>query len=315
MQSIEPMNPVIKIAAVGDIMLDRSLGSMIARGETSYPFDQVSEALSAADLTLGNLESSLGNSGQPALKSYTFQAPPEAARSIGEAGFDIVSLANNHAMDYGAEALLLAIGLLEDQGVATVGAGANIEAAREAYYVNLDDMIIAVLGYVDVPVEGGGFDTRSWSAGPDSPGLAWADPTTIVTDVAAAAAESDIVIVQLHSGYEYVEQPSPEQSAAAKAAVDAGADLVLGHHSHLLQGIEFYNEGVIVYGLGNFAFEIDGDPQTAILNVLLDSRGVLQLEIIPVIVQFGGQPRLANPNEQQEIFRKVYYLTDLLNPD
>jgi poly-gamma-glutamate synthesis protein (capsule biosynthesis protein) len=122
-----------------------------------------------------------------------------------------------------------------------------------------------------------------------------------------------VVIVVLHSGYEYVEEPSPPQAAAAKAAIDAGADLVIGHHAHILQGIEFYNGGVIVYGLGNFAFEIDGDPNTAVLNVWLDKDGVRQLEIVPAIIQFGGQPRLAEAWEAPAIVQRVYRLTDLLN--
>jgi poly-gamma-glutamate capsule biosynthesis protein CapA/YwtB (metallophosphatase superfamily) len=101
--------------------------------------------------------------------------------------------------------------------------------------------------------------------------------------------------------------------AAARTAIDAGADLVIGHHAHVLQGVEFYQDGVIVYGLGNFAFEIDGDPSTAILNVWLDQDGVRQLEFVPAIIQFGGQPRLAEAWEAGEILQKIYRLTNPLN--
>ncbi len=102
--------------------------------------------------------------------------------------------------------------------------------------------------------------------------------------------------------------------AAAHAAIDAGADVVMGHHAHILQGIEFYRDGVIVYGLGNFAFEIDGPPETAVLNVWLDADGVRELELIPAVIQFGGQPRLAESWEAGPIRQRVYYLTTLLNP-
>jgi poly-gamma-glutamate synthesis protein (capsule biosynthesis protein) len=122
-----------------------------------------------------------------------------------------------------------------------------------------------------------------------------------------------LTIVVLHSGYEYIDVPSPDQQAAARAAIDAGADLVIGHHAHILQGVEYYKDGVIVYGLGNFAFEIDGDPSTAILNVWLDEEGVRQLEFIPAIIQFGGQPRLAESWEQPAILNQVYRLTNSLN--
>lgn len=309
----QPADRILKFAVVGDIMLDRSLGTMISQGNISFPFVEVEEYLSAADLTIGNLESSLGNLGQPASKSYTFQAPPEAALSLGSAGFDVLSLANNHALDFGTDALLQAIDLLEGQGIRIVGAGENSDAARKPLLLNMEEVSVAVLGYVDVPIEVGGFDTRSWNAGADAPGLAWADPAAISADVARAAETANIVIVLLHSGYEYIEQPSPEQIKASRAAIDAGADLVLGHHSHVLQGIEFYKEGVIAYGLGNFAFEIDGDPESAILNIWLDANGVIQLELVPTIIQFGGQPRLANPGEARKVWQRVYWLTDLAN--
>ncbi|MCA9961262.1 MAG: CapA family protein, partial [Anaerolineales bacterium] len=132
-------------------------------------------------------------------------------------------------------------------------------------------------------------------------------------DVTAVAPQVDHVIVVLHSGYEYVDSPSPPQVAAAHAAIDAGAALVIGHHAHILQGIEYYNGGVIVYGLGNFAFEIDGPPETAILNVWLDQNGVRQLELLPAVIQFGGQPRPAETWEAPAILQRVYALTNALN--
>ena len=101
--------------------------------------------------------------------------------------------------------------------------------------------------------------------------------------------------------------------AAAHAAVDAGADLVVGHHAHILQGIHRYGDGVIAYGLGNFVFNIEGPPETAILNVWLDRNGVRQLELIPAIVQQYGQPRLADFAESGPILSRVYYLTTILN--
>jgi poly-gamma-glutamate capsule biosynthesis protein CapA/YwtB (metallophosphatase superfamily) len=173
---------------------------------------------------------------------------------------------------------------------------------------------LAFLGYVNVPVEWRGFDTRAWEATADSPGLAWGDPEIIAEDVMAARPHVDLVIVILHSGYEYIAEPSPDQMAAARAAIDAGADMVIGHHAHILQGIEFYNGKVIAYGLGNFAFEIDGDPETALLNVWLDRRGVRQMEIVPAVIRFGGQPRLAHDWEAPAIRQQVYTLTRLLNP-
>jgi poly-gamma-glutamate synthesis protein (capsule biosynthesis protein) len=175
-------------------------------------------------------------------------------------------------------------------------------------------MTVAFLGYVNVPIEASThFDTQSWAAAPGYPGLAWGDPVRIRDDVAAVRQVVDLVIVLLHSGYEYIEEPSEEQVAAARAAIDAGADLVVGHHAHILQGVHRYGDGVIVYGLGNFLFDIDGPPETAILNVWLDRTGVRQLELVPAIIQEHGQPRLAEAWEAGSILSRVYYLTTILN--
>lgn len=303
---------LIQLTAVGDLMLDRALGYALQNGDLTFPFAAVSHLLNSGDITVGNLESALGDRGQPMAKSYTFRAPPEAAEALARAGFDVLSLANNHALDYGPEALEQAMLLLGQRDVATVGAGPNIAAARAPVTVEMEGLSVAFLGYVDVPVEVGGFDTRSWSATEEGPGLAWAEIAHIQEDVVAARLESDLVVVLLHSGYEYVQAPSPEQSNAARAAIDAGADLVLGHHAHVLQGIEFRSDAAIIYGLGNFAFEIDGDPTTMIVNVWLDSDGVRQIEIIPAIIQAGGQPRPAAPWEAFEIRQRVYSLSNLL---
>ncbi|HZD10609.1 MAG TPA: CapA family protein, partial [Candidatus Binatia bacterium] len=125
----------VKIAAVGDIMLDRSLGAAIAAGDIRYPFAFVAAELQDADFTVGNLECAVGDVGEAASKSYTFRAPPNAARSLAQAGIDLVTLANNHAMDFGPSALLQGIGLLRGAGIATVGAGADLEEARRAHVV------------------------------------------------------------------------------------------------------------------------------------------------------------------------------------
>ncbi|MFW6063371.1 MAG: CapA family protein [Chloroflexota bacterium] len=311
MKQQSPFDRTVQLAAVGDVMLDRNLGAAIAAGDLAFPFAHVKSLLQEADLSLANLECALGDVGEPVEKSYTFRAPPDAARSLAAAGFDIVSLANNHALDYGPAALLQGIELLRGSGIAAVGAGADARAARAPVVVTSNGLRIAYLGYANVPVEGNSphFDTQSWTAGANSPGLAWADPQTVAQDVSAARATVDHVVVLLHSGYEYVPGPSPEQRAAAQAAIDAGAALVIGHHAHILQGVEFYGDGVIAYGLGNFAFTITGPPETAILRVWLDEDGVRQLDFVPAIVQAGGQPRLATDSEASTIRRHIYALS------
>jgi poly-gamma-glutamate capsule biosynthesis protein CapA/YwtB (metallophosphatase superfamily) len=301
--------PVVHLAATGDIMLDRSMGHHLRQGKLDYPFYEVAHWFHAADLTIGNLESALGDIGEPEPKAYPFRAPPEAAESLARAGFDIVSLANNHGMDYGPEALLQGIDLLHAAGVVPIGAGVDETAAYAPHITSINGLSLAIFGYVNVPVEWRGFDTETWTAAADAPGLAWATVERIQSGVGAVRDDVDLIIVVLHSGYEYVDPPSPVQMELSRAAVDAGADLVIGHHAHILQGIEFYRDGVIVYGLGNFVFEIDGPPETAVLYAWLDANGVREIELLPAIIQFGGQPRPAASWEAGPILQRVYQLS------
>jgi poly-gamma-glutamate capsule biosynthesis protein CapA/YwtB (metallophosphatase superfamily) len=299
---------VVYVAAVGDVMLDRALGQTLLGDDLTYPFSEVAGLFAAADLAVGNLESALGDSGTPEKKGYTFQAPPQAAQALAIAGFDLMSLANNHALDYGANALMEGIDLLEMQGIGVVGAGENRQAARAPFLIQINNLSLAFLAYVDVPVEVRGFDTRRWVATEDKAGVAWADPKQIQEDIQSVQPQADLIIVLLHSGYEGVVQPSPPQEAAAHTAIDAGAHLVIGHHAHVLQGIEFYNGGVIVYGLGNFAFEDGGFDQSAILQLWLDRDGVRTLGIIPVLLDTSGRPNPAR-EAQASLIRQWFYST------
>lgn len=312
-QNLLPRDEVIHLTAVGDMMLSRQLGREIQQGNVNFPFVHMARHLQQADITIGNVESALGSGGSPAAKSYTFQAPPGAAESLANAGFDVVSLANNHGMDFGPEGLLEAIDLLNAFGVIPIGAGINKSTAHAAHITQINGIRLAILAYVHVPVEYFGFDTQSWAATETTPGLAWGDPEEIKADITAVSDQVDLVIVVLHSGYEYVAAPSPPQLAAAQAAVEAGAHLVVGHHAHVLQGVQFNQKSVIVYGLGNFAFNIDGPPETAVLDVWLDRDGVRQVMLTPVINQATGQPRFATPAESTAIRQQLYQLTNLLN--
>lgn len=313
LQSAWP-SPPVHLLAVGDIMLDRSLGAALERGDLAYPFKDVAERLRAADIAIGNLESALGDQGEPQPKRYPFRAPALAAAALAQAGFDVLSLANNHAMDYGPEALAQALDLLTEANVATAGAGRNAAAAHAPAILQRNGLRIAFLSYVNVPVEAStGFDTAVWTATDQAAGLAWAAPEEMRVDIVAARTLADLVVVALHSGFEYQAVPSEVQQTAARAAVDAGANLVIGHHTHILQGIEWYEDGVILYGTGNFAFDIDGDPATALFHVWLDKDGVREVQLEPAIVQYGGQPRLAEPWLAPGIRSTVYALTKSLN--
>ena len=308
-------DPVISLAAVGDIMLARQLGRRLEAGEADYPFALVAESLRAADLAVGNLECAVGDQGVPLSKSYRFQAPPAAAEALALAGFDLVTLANNHAMDFGPDGLADTLRLLDAAGVAHVGAGANAATARQPVVLERNGLRVAFLGYVDVPVERGGWDARSVIAGADSPGVAWADLEEVAAGVSAARDQADVVVVLLHSGYEYQDRPNAIQRAIGRAAIDAGAALVIGAHSHTLQGVVRYGGGLIVYSLGNFAFEIDQSRDSAILQATLSRQGVQALDWLPVVLDPNdGRPAPAQGEARLRILASLDRLSDELHP-
>lgn len=306
--------PTVRLAAVGDLMLARSIGDALKRNPQDSPFAKVAAALRDADVTVGNLECAIGTGGRPAPKGYTFRAPPAAAGSLADVGFDILSLANNHSLDFGTSALSSTLDLLSGRGIAVTGAGMDEAAARRPALLERNGLRLAFLGYVDVPVERGGFNTASWRATTERPGVAWADPRLIAADVAAARGEADVVIVLLHSGYEDQATPNAIQKRAARAAIDAGAALVLGAHPHVLQGVERYKGGLIAYSLGNFVFDGLAGPraESAILNVTLGRDGVQGVEWTPVVLK-AGRPTLAGGQQARAILAKIERLSAQLS--
>jgi poly-gamma-glutamate synthesis protein (capsule biosynthesis protein) len=290
----------VTLDAVGDIMLGRTVGDQVLTKGPQVVFAGVQSILDAADIRVGNLECALTDLGTPAHKLYTLRAPPAAAKALSLGKFDVVSLANNHAMDYGYEGLSDAQKTLGQAGIATVGAGANFDQAHTPVFLQRNGLRLAFLAYVDVPVERDGFDTRTWVASASQPGIAWADPDQIKADVSAARLKADLVIVLLHSGIEintYLPNISDNQRLEAHAAIDAGAALVIGSHPHFLQSIERYHGGLIAYSLGNFVFD---DYQgvadaTIILRVTLTRLGVQSYDTVPVLIE-NGLPHVITAN-------------------
>lgn len=290
-----PAPGVFTLVAVGDVMLGRSVGQRVLSAGPEFVFDKKIQAvLKGADITVGNLECAVSERGDPQAKGYTFQAPPEALDSLRLAGFDVMSLANNHALDYGREALLDTVHHLSAYGIMATGAGSDIIQAQSARVLERAGLRIGFVGLVDVAAEGSGFSRGTWEAGANRPGVAWADIETVTASVKAAASSTDVVVVMLHFGVEYDTSPSISQRRLARAAIDAGAALVIGSHPHVLQEVEEYGGGLIAYSLGNFVFDgFDGPSNdSAILKVNLTRDGVASWKLLPVDVIDNGLPRL-----------------------
>ncbi|MFB5083087.1 CapA family protein [Symbiobacterium thermophilum] len=267
----------VTITFVGDIMLDRLPGEHLARGED--PFAGVADALTGADLTVGNLECVVSTVGEPVPKWFNFRCHPRVVPVLARY-FDAVSVANNHSGDYGKEAFAEQLRLLTEGGVPYFGGGMNDEEAHRPLILERNGLRIALLGYNNV-------ELRSYAAGPDTPGLAWIELDRLAADVRAARAEADIVVVYPHWGYDYMFWHAEDQAEIARVAIDNGADLVVGNHPHVTQPVEIYKDRLIAYSLGNFVFDdfvdvgpdLDEPSRTSwVLTVTIGKDGIRRWE-------------------------------------
>jgi poly-gamma-glutamate capsule biosynthesis protein CapA/YwtB (metallophosphatase superfamily) len=271
----------LRVAAVGDIMLGGTAAPELQKYGYDYPFEQVKTLLQQAQIVFGNLEGPLTDDGTADQnKKYVFRSPPQkVAPALAHAGFNIVSLANNHSLDYGPQGLEDTRVALEKAGIQPVGAGRNEAEARTPVYVKAGGVTVAFLAYSLV------FPEEFW-AGPDKPGTAFGHEENVRADVAAARHKADIVVVSYHWGQEGKTDLRDYQTLLAHAAIDAGATVVLGHHPHILQGVERYRNGVIVYSLGNFAFGSYSNTATRSVIALLTFRDkqLRELRLVPINV-------------------------------
>ena len=238
--------PVATLIFGGDVMLAETVGERIAQGID--PFADVSPFLKTADATIANLECVIATTGTPMEgKPFTFRADPRVVPVLAK-HFPIVSLANNHTVDFGHEAFLQQLDLLKQNHVSYFGGGRNCVEARTPHIITIKGLRIALLGYCD-------YHPREFEAGPDWPGTAWAVPEQMEADIKAARTihHADLVIPFMHWGLQYVPENERQQKLAHRM-IHAGADVVVGSHPHVTQAVEYHRGKLIVYSLGNFVF-------------------------------------------------------------
>lgn len=239
----------LSLIAGGDVLPACYLDPYIKDQGEDYPYARIAPVFQGADIGLANLECPLSRRGKRyAKKKFTFRGRPEAAGALLKAGINVVALGNNHIMDYGAEALQDTLAALDQAGVAHAGAGETLSEARAPARLDLPGGVqAAILSYSLT------YPAAFW-AGRRNPGTAFARLPQVEADVASAAAWADWVAVCFHWGGELKTLPRQYQVQFGRAAIDAGAHVVLGSHPHILQGMEWYRGGLIVYSLGNLAF-------------------------------------------------------------
>lgn len=256
----------VRLLFSGDIYLsDHVLNAYDRAGDISGVLDDGYRSLiGEADYFAANQEFPFSSRGQQAPdKQYTFRLPESRVSLMNEIGVDLVTLANNHALDFGTDALLDTVSALDQAGILHVGAGADSEAARQPAIVDVNGVRVGFIGASRV------IPVASWTAGASSPGMLTAyDPALLVQTIQETRPLCDYLVVLIHWGVERAEMPVDHQTSLGRQCIDAGADLVVGSHPHVLQGIEYYRGKPIVYSLGNFIFG-SSIPRTALLEVSL----------------------------------------------
>ncbi|MBI5629580.1 MAG: CapA family protein [Elusimicrobia bacterium] len=276
----------VSLSAVGDIRLDGPVGELIGRHGPEHPTAAVREALKA-DIVFGNLECSVTTRGTKQAKTWNFRAPSENLASLKEGGFDVLNLANNHSMDYGTEGFLDTLAAVKKRGFIAVGGGKNIEQAEKLRIIERNGLRVGFLGLTST------FPPEAW-ARRKKPGVAYSNFKRFPELIRRAKKDCDILVVSFHGGTELALEPNQIQKAFAHMAVDAGADLILGHHPHVLQAVELYKGKTILYSLGNFLF-VSPAPETrttVIAKAALGRGGVESIEFVPLDTHWG-QPILA----------------------
>lgn len=254
-----------------------------------------------ADFFMVNQEFPFSDRGTAAAdKTYTFRLAPEYVKVFQEMGIDGVTLANNHALDFGRDAMLDSVDILDRAGIKHTGAGADLDAAKQAVIFEQDQFRIGIIGATRV------IPVADWAAGKGHPGmLSTYDPTVLLAEIRTLRETCDYVVVLVHWGIERDEKPQNYQRQLGQQYIDAGADLVVGSHPHVLQGIEYYKGKPIVYSLGNFVFG-SSIPKTALLKVVF-TEGKDQdppvLRILPGTSGAGYTRRLTDPAKLQEFYR------------
>lgn len=275
---------------VGDIMLSRSVGALMEKvGDYNLPFVKIADIVRNADLAFANLEDPVSLRGVRVGSKYSFRADPKVLQGLQHAGFDVVNIANNHIWDYGREAFLDTLKYIKDSGIDYIGGGYNFNEAHGGIIRDINGTKVAFLGYTDLI-------SPQISATEKSAGVSFLNLDQMINDIKKVKSKSDIVVVSFHWGEEYQTKHNLKQEQIAKAAIDAGASLIVGHHPHVVQEVEQYKNGWIAYSLGNFVFDQNFSKETRrglILEVVVSDGKIKSVNKKEITISNKYQPSLA----------------------
>ena len=302
----------VSIVAAGDVMLGSWVQNVIFENGWDYPFRNIDSILTQADIVFANLEAPFGTKDSAAFeKTYTFQVAPDLVKVLTAGKINVVSVANNHILDFGVEDLFETMTLLNQNNIQYSGAGKNLPEARQPARMEAKGKKIAVACYsLTFPEEFWATDTTA--------GTCFPFDTFFYDDLRKFKAENDLVIVSFHWGGELLQYPKPYQLELAHNAIKVGADLVIGHHPHVVQGIELYRGKMIVYSLGNYIFGSYSESvkESMLLKFYFGTNGLSACKIYPLNVynkEVEFQPQLLTEQNKQTFLEGLNQISLELN--
>ncbi len=279
----------ITMLFVGDVMMTRGVGMKIKGAHNPlFPFLHIQDRLQKADFTFANLEGPISERGMNQGSIYSFRMKPEVLEGLKFAGFDMLSVANNHIWDWGVDALSDTLTLLKQNNIISLGAGMNEQEANEAKMVNVGALRVGFLGCTTLY-------PKNLEAFGEHPGVSHCAQETLESEIRALRPQVDVVIVSLHWGEEYQTRSNKNQQMMARRLIDAGADLIVGHHPHVTQEVERYQNGWIAYSLGNFVFDQDFSDETMrgmMLEVIAENNHIREVNPIAIQLNSDFQPEV-----------------------
>ncbi|MFJ1118761.1 CapA family protein [Bacillus thuringiensis] len=299
---------ILTMTMVGDVMMGRNIENISAQYGSDYVFRYVLPYFQNSDYVSGNFENAvLLDDKEKYIKAEKYihlATDRKSATAAKNAGFTLLNLANNHMMDFGEKGLIDTLQVFKDERLDYVGAGVNLTDAKNIVYKNLNGIKVASLGFTDAYAKG-------FIAKKDQAGVLNTNPDVFFEQIRKAKSiqegNADIVIVNVHWGEEYDTEANPRQKSLAKAMVDAGADIIIGHHPHVLQSFEIYKNSIIFYSLGNFVFD-QGWTRTkdsALVQYHLKNNGLAKIEVIPMRIKEGTPRQATNMLDINRINRQI----------
>jgi poly-gamma-glutamate synthesis protein (capsule biosynthesis protein) len=284
-------NKKIVLGFVGDIMLDRSVYNKIkiyGNGDFNYIFKNIRDDLLKYDFSVGNLEGPISDKGADKYDLYSFRMKPEALDALKNVGFDALSVANNHINNWGKEAMEDTFLRLKESGVKILGGGLNDIDASYPKIVEINGTKIAFLAFSQ-------FDKGKYEATASSSGIVIISEEALNSGINIAKENADLVVVILHFGDEYSEESNSYQKKYSHLAIDFGANLIVGHHPHVVEEVEIYSNSYIAYSLGNFVFDQYFSKETmegGLLEVTVQNKKIIDVKLQKIQMNKNYQPEI-----------------------